>query len=191
MSQKNSTGIVSKYWWIPLITGLLAIGLGIWCLCDPSGSIPVLAYTFAAILIVAGCMNFSFAIGSSKFYHGWGWSIALGILEFICGIWLWFLPPEILEVAFMYCIGIWILVVAVNGISEACVLSTVSPLWIIWMILLLVATIGFAIVFITNPILSGITEWIWLGVSLITYGIYRIFFSARMKKLGAMTHGIL
>lgn len=191
MSKNSTNGIVSRYWWIPLLTGILAIGIGIWCLCDPTASLPVLAYTFAAIMIFAGCMNFSFAISSSRWYHGWGWSIALGILELICGVWLWCLPAPVLTVAFMYIIGIWILVAAINGISEACVLSSVSPLWIIWMILLLVATIGFAIVFISNPILSGITEWIWLGISFITYGIYRIFFSFRMKKMGQITGGIL
>ena len=191
MSRKSTTGIITQYWWIPLITGLVAIGLGIWCLCDPSCSLPVLAYTFAAIMVIAGCMNFSFAITSSRYYSGWGWSIALGILELICGVWLWCLPAPILTVAFMYIIGIWILVVAINGISEACVLSTISPAWVIWMVLLLLATIAFAIVFISNPVLSGITEWIWLGISLITYGVYRICFAANMKTLGKATGGLI
>lgn len=184
MSKDTNSGILKYHWWIPMITGLLAIGLGIWCLCDPSGSLPVLAYTFAACLVFAGCMNFSFAIMTSNRYSGWGWSIALGILELIGGVWLWCLPMPILIIAFMYIIGIWILVVAINGISEACVMSSVSPGWIIWTILLLLATIAFAIVFVSNPLLSGITEWIWLGICLITYGAYRISFSIRIKQLG-------
>ena len=28
----------ARYWWLPVITGLLSIGLGIWCLVSPDTS---------------------------------------------------------------------------------------------------------------------------------------------------------
>lgn len=181
MARLFKNGIVGRYWWIPLFTGLIAVGLGIWCLCSPTSSIPVLAYTFAACLIVAGIVNFCFSFQVSKFYSGWGWSLALGILELISGIWLWFMPEAVISSAFLYIIGIWILVVAVNGIAEACAMSVFSWGWILWALILLFCTIGFAIIFISNPLLSGIMEWIWLGISLITFGIYRISFAFFIK----------
>lgn len=191
MKRDRQYGIVSRYWWIPLLTGLASIALGIWCLCDPSGSIPVLAYVFTACMIVAGCMNIGFAFSSSRVYGGWGWSLALGLMELLCGIWLWCLPMPALAVAFMYIIGVWILVVAINGICESFMMSAVSPLWIIWAVLLLLATVVFAIIFLTNPILSGLTEWIWLGISLLTYGAFRITLAFRIKNLKNISGGIL
>lgn len=181
MARSFTNSIIGKYWWIPLITGLVSIGLGIWCLCSPTTSIPVMAYAFAACLVIAGVMNFCFAFQVSKFYPGWGWSLALGILELIAGIWLWFLPAPLISTAFLYIIGIWILVVAINGIAEACAMSAFSWGWIIWAIILLFCTIGFAVIFITNPLLSGLTEWLWLGIALITFGIYRISFAIFVK----------
>ena len=96
-----------------------------------------------------------------------------------------------LAVAFMYIIGVWILVVAINGICESFMMSAVSPLWIIWAVLLLLATVVFAIIFLTNPILSGLTEWIWLGISLLTYGAFRITLAFRIKNLKNISGGIL
>lgn len=191
MSNGRRTGAVTRYWWIPLITGLCCIGLAVWCFIDPGQSLPVMAYSFAALMVITGCMNLGYAIMATGWYGGWGWSLALGILELICGIWLWCLPIGAMVVMFMYMIGIWILVAGINGICETCALSTRQPAWIVWMILLLLATVAFAIIFISNPILSGITEWIWLGVSLATFGIYRISLAFATKKIGNITGGLI
>lgn len=191
MSNNGNFGLVSRFWWIPLLTGLICIGLGIWCFCDPSTSIPTLAYVFAAFVIAAGLAYVILSILSRKVYSGWGWMLCVGLLELVCGIWLCFLPMPVLTIAFLYIIGIWILVVAVNGICEACMMSAVNPAWIIWAVLLLLCTVGFSIVFITNPLVSSVTEWMWLGLSLVMYGIYRISFSTRLRSLGRRTGGLL
>lgn len=117
--------------------------------------------------------------------------LAVGLLELLCGIWLLCIPQPVLTIAFMYVIGIWILVVAINGICEACAMSAISPTWIIWAVLLLVCTIVFGIVFITNPVLSTVTEWMWLGLALITYGFYRISFGYRLNQIGKRTNGLI
>ena len=55
-------GGITRYWWMPLITGLLSIAIGIWCLCSPDSSLPVLAYVFAGVVIAAGIVNLAFAL---------------------------------------------------------------------------------------------------------------------------------
>jgi len=190
MKNRFKTGIVSRYWWIPLITGLIGIGLGIWCICDPRDSLPVLAYAFAICMTVAGCANMIFAV-SNNGYYGWGWSLCLGILELICGIWMWCLPMPELVITFMYLIGIWILVVAIDGVCESCMLIATNPFWVIWMLVMLFCAIGFSIVFLWSPLQSAYIEWLWLGISLITYGVYRIMLSTRLKSLGKNTDGLI
>ncbi len=191
MARITEKGLVSRYWWIPMFTGLLAIGFGIWCLCDPSQSLPILAYVFAACMCVAGVLNFTFAFSVSGLYSQWGWSLFLGILELLCGIWMFCIPIPELVITFMYIIGIWILVVAIDGVVESCMMIKYNPWWVVWMIVMLFCTIGFSMIFLVNPVESLYIEWVWLGISLLTYGIYRICFSFAMKRLGKFTGGIL
>ncbi len=172
---------VRKLWWIPLVTGLLSIALGVWTLCAPAESIPILAYVFTFAMLAAGVLNLSysiFAIGAPN----WGWSMALGIIEIIAGIWMLSLPEMMLVSAFMFIVGIWIMVVAINSLCESCVMSAYSGGWIWWMILLLIATIALSIIFLSGPVAGGIVVWLWLGISFITFGLFRIILSVSLKK---------
>lgn len=173
---------VSHLWWIPLITGIVSIGLGIWCLWSPTSSLPVLAYIFASCFCGAGILNLILSGIGMRVHIGWGWTMALGLLEIICGLWMFFLPVAQLTVVFMLIIGIWILVAAVNAVCESFAMASFSSGWFLWSIVLLIATIFFAIVFLSNPIAGGVAVWIWLGISLITFGAYRLSFASRMKN---------
>lgn len=177
-------GAWRRLWWIPLFTGLVSIGFGIWCMLSPESSLEVFAYVFAGAMCAAGLFNFLFAGVGSKLGTGWGWSVALGILELIAGIWLFMLPAPVLVQTFIFVIGIWILVAAINSVCEAGMLSAVSPLMTVWMVILLIATIFFAIIFLSNPIVGGIAVWLWIGISLITFGFYRVFLAFQIKRIG-------
>lgn len=171
-----------KIWWVPMITGIIAIGLGIWCFCSPESSLAVFAYVFSAGLIVAGCLNLGYAFANTRLHTNWGWSLVLGILEIVCGIWLFSMPAETLAVSFAYAAGIWMLVVAINSIGEASYFARYNAGWSIWMIILLVATIGCAVYFLFNPIFGGIVGWMWIGFSLVFFGIWRISLAAKIRR---------
>ena len=85
----------SRYWWIPLISGLLFFVFGIWTLCCPGESLEVLAYAFAIIFTLAGLFYIGFAAIASRWSSDWGWNLAIGILEVILGIWLLTLPAPL------------------------------------------------------------------------------------------------
>lgn len=74
---------ITRYRWIPLIVGIIAIGLGIWCLCSPVSSVPVMAYIFAGLVCVAGIFNLCFAGLNHRVAPNWGWAVALGILDLV------------------------------------------------------------------------------------------------------------
>lgn len=174
---------LSRYWWMPMIVGLISIGLGIWTLTSPVSSMIFLAYIFSAGLCVAGIVNLIFAVSVSGSYSGWGWSLAVGILDLIAGIWLFAMPAEEMLTTFVFVVGIWIIVVAVNELCQSFMLISLSPWWILWMLLLLVAVIVIGSVFLMNPVEGGVIVWLWLGLSLILFGVYRIVFAARLKTL--------
>ena len=174
---------VTRLWWLPLLAGLLCIGLGIWTLCSPVFSMIVLAYVFTGFLIAAGVMDLCYGLVNARMAPNWGWSLALGLIELIAGIWMCTLPAGVLTVAFMYAVGIWIIIAAINSICEAFMLSEYSGWGIALGIIFLIATIFFAILFLGNPIVGGVVVWIWIAVSLICYGVYRICLAYFLRKI--------
>ncbi|MDR2950525.1 MAG: DUF308 domain-containing protein [Prevotella sp.] len=55
-----------KYWWVSLLLGLLAIGLGIWCLASPWATITALAIVFAISFLVSGVFEIIFAFSNKN-----------------------------------------------------------------------------------------------------------------------------
>lgn len=172
-------------WWVPLVTGLIAIAFGVWCFLSPETSLSFFAYLFAIGIIVAGFLNLCYACFNSKLRSNWGWSLALGILEIICGVWMLTLNLDALAVAFAYAAGIWVLFAAINGICEAAFFSRYSGAWAVWMILLLVATIFFGIYFLTDPLFGGIAGWMWIGISLLCFGVWRIALAFKIRSINS------
>ena len=180
-TEKIRNGI-HKIWWAPMITGIIAILLGIWCFCSPESSLATFAYIFSGCLIVAGILNLSYSMSNRQLHTNWGWSLVLGILEIVCGIWLFSMPAETLAIAFAYAAGIWMLVAAINSIGEAAYFSKYNGAWTVWMIILLVATVGFVLYFLFNPIFGMAAGWMWIGISLLLFGIWRIALAFKIRS---------
>lgn len=183
MSRKIFLGPINRLWWFPLLSGLVCIGLGIWTLLSPIASLPVLAYIFAGCLCVAGVVELLFSSLMSRNNSHWGWSMVIGMLDIVAGVWMFLLPTPELTLTFMLIIGIWILCVAINSVAEACVLTSYSPGWLLLMMLMLCATIILAVMFLSNPVVGGVAVWLWLGISLITYGVYRLILARQVRSV--------
>lgn len=179
-------GGITRFWWIPLITGLLSIAIGVWCLCSPVESLTVLAYFFAGAICVAGLFNLAFAYSNSDRFPGWGWSLGLGILEVVCGIWMIFLPQPLITTVFIYVVGIYLVFAAINAICDACTFYGYSSDWFGWIMAVLLLTLLFAVVFMAGPIAGGIAVWIYIGISFITFGIYRLILSAKIRRINRL-----
>lgn len=176
-------GGITKYWWVPMLTGILAIGIGIWCLCSPASSLPVLAYAMAVIFCVAGFFNAIFALVNRKFAPGWGWALALGLIELCLGIWLLCMPAPTLTSTFIYAVGIYLIFVAINAICEMCSVYSGASSWTGWLVGVLLLVILFSVIFLAGPVGGGIAVWLWIGISFILFGCYRISLSAVIRKI--------
>lgn len=173
---------MAKYWWMPLMTGLICLGLGIWTFAAPAPAMITLAYVFAFGLLLGGAINIGYAISSSRHTHGWGWSLALAILELFAGGWLLALPGMMVVSTFVFVIGIFIIIAAINSLCESIAMSSASVWWIIWTVLLLVATIWVGVTFLSSPIAGAEVVWLWLGLSFIFFGIFRISLAFRIRS---------
>lgn len=183
MKLSDITRGITRYWWLPLLTGLLSIGIGIWCLCSPVTSLPVLAYAFSICILAAGLCNLIFAFVNTGGLPGWGWALAYGIIEILCGVWLLTLPAAVMTTAFIYAIGIYLVFVAVNSICEACMLNSYGSIWFGLILALLLATIVFSIIFLAGPVVGDVAVWLYIGISFICFGIYRMVLSAGLRRI--------
>lgn len=181
---KNLQTGLRRLTWLPITIGLIAIALGIWCLCDPKVSLEIFAYVFAGGLCASGLINIILGISNKSIGWNWGWILAVGIIEIFCGVWMYCLPSMTMTSVFMFIIGIWILVEAIYALCESFMMASSSPVWKWFSVLLLLATIVFAIIFMSNPISGGIAVWLWIGLSLIFFGCYRIIFACTIRKIG-------
>ena len=191
MSKRIFTTGLTRYWWIPLVTGLIFVAFGIWCFVNPASSIEVMAYCFCAGMLAAGVLDISFSIANRRVNPNWGRRLAMGLLEIALGVWLICLPGPVLAASFVYAVGIWMIVVAINSVCEAAVMSRYIGGAIVLMILALIATIVLACIFIVNPLLGGVTVWLWLGFSLLAFGIYQITMAFNLKTINRSTDGML
>ena len=174
---------VMRYRWIPLVTGLISMGLGVWCFFSPVTSVPFMAYLFAACICLAGAFNLTFACINHRIVPNWGWMLALGLLDLVAGIWMLSLPEEQLAVTFVIVLGIWLLCVAINAICETFVLSGGSVWWTIFSVLMLIASVYFAILFLSSPFTLAVAGWLYLGISLVAFGAFRVAVYYRLGRL--------
>ncbi|MCH5229020.1 MAG: DUF308 domain-containing protein [Muribaculaceae bacterium] len=173
----------TRFWWIPLLSGLVFIGFGIWCLCNPVSSLTIMPYIFAGGVGAVGIGNLIYGFANVKNNHGWGWSVACGIIEILCSVWLFFLPSNLLTQAFIFCVGLYLIFVSINAISESFVMYSYSVFWSLWIFMLLLVSVVCACFFLAGPIMGNMAVWIYIGISFITYGVARVLLSFKIKKI--------
>lgn len=171
-----------KLWWIPLFTGIIALGLGIWEVLVPQEAIPVLAIVFAVCLLLTGVLNLFLGAFTRNASPIWGWGLALGIIEMIGGVWMLTLPLPEMTVAFILIVGFMVIVASINAVVESFSLAADNGWWVAWSILLLIAAIVLIIIMFSNPLAYGVAAWICLGCALMCFGVYRIGLSFVLKK---------
>lgn len=174
---------VRRYWWLPLLTGLLCIALGVWTLCTPSSALPTIAAAFAYCLIVLGIFDGIWGLSTSRFNSSWGWELCLAVLDVVAGVWMLSMNPGEMTLVFLYVVAIWIILAALNGIDQMMAMANKSALVTVLGIILLITTIFLTFWLLLNPISLGVMAWIWLGAALICYGVFRVIISCRIRNL--------
>ncbi len=171
-----------KHWYIPLIVGLLFIGLGIWTMFNPVASYLGLSILFITLFIVGGLLEIIFAILNKNELDHWGWELANGILSFVIGI-IMAINPEISLTTLPFYVGFVIMFRSIMAISSSMELRKYGV--IDWGNLMTIGILGFIFSFILlwNPLFAGLTIVVWTGMALITIGGYGVYFSLKLKKL--------
>lgn len=182
MASYTYRGVPIRYWWVPLLAGILSVAIGVWCFFNPVATLSALAYFFAACLCVSGLFHLFFSLANLR-GSGWVSAMAIGLIEVIGGGWMFFLPENVVTGAFVFAVGIYIIVVCINSICEACMMMSYSSSWVGLLIVFLIATLVFAVIFLAGPIVGGIAVWLYIGISFICFGLYRIILAFKLKRI--------
>lgn len=171
-----------RNWWLFLLVGILFIAVGIITLLNPLSSYLTLAIFFGWLLFISGIVRIAFAVSNRDKLEGWGWALAVGILDTILGIVLFF-HPELSMLVLAFVVGFSILLSGASLISYAIELQKIGVKGWGWLTFggVLVSILGVLLIF--NPLIGAITLVGWTGFAFLAAGIFYIAFSLQVRRV--------
>lgn len=178
-----------KYWYIPLLVGLIFVIISIVVFTSPASSLLALSIFFALSFLFGGLSEIVFALVNRHQMENWGWSLAFGIITFVVGFSLVIHPSLSLSVLAFY-IGFVILFRSVAAISFALDIKRYgSKNWGALLTLGIIGTI-FSFILIWNPVFAGMSIVILVALNFLFAGLFSIFLSLQLRKLHKSTKTI-
>ena len=170
-----------KYWYLPLIVGIIFIGVGIWTFRTPLQSYAALSFIFSISFLVSGISEIYFAIANREEIDNWGWTLALGLLGAIVGI-LLLINPDVSAATLPFFVGFVVLFRSVYAIGAAIDLKNYKIMD--WGYLMAIGILGviFSFILLWNPLFAGMTLVFWTALLFIISGAFSIYFSLMLKK---------
>jgi uncharacterized membrane protein HdeD (DUF308 family) len=171
-----------KYWYLPLILGILFILIGIWIFMTPVASYFTLSVLFAFTFLFAGIIEVIYSISNRKYLNSWGWTLVSGIIGLLFGI-LLLATPEFSLLTLGLLVGISVFFYSIIALGRSFELRKYKvDEWGFAMIISIIGLI-LGILMIWNPLFGGFTIVIYTAISFITLGIFQIYLSNRLRKL--------
>jgi uncharacterized membrane protein HdeD (DUF308 family) len=169
------------YWWLILLAGIVLMIMGVWVIAEPSTSYLSLCTLFSLGMVATGVLEILFAINNHRYYYGWIWTIASGLIDMLLGIYL-IATPEI-SITFLPVIaGLWMLLKGFTAMKNAWDLRSFGFFEWGWVFFIGIMIIILAIMIITDPAFGAFNIILWTGFAFIFAGIFRIYIAFRLKK---------
>ena len=186
IEQKNGPKeLFSTIWWLVLLRGILIFVMGILLVSRPLPTIVVLVYLLGFYWFFDGVFTLIGSIRGRKGHKDWGRGVFVGIISALAGIIVFTQPyiSAVIGATFMiYVVAIMVLISGMWSIFAGIRLrKQISNEWS--MILGGALSVIFAILLMSNPLMSAMTL-VWLmGVIALIGGIVLIVISLRIRKL--------
>lgn len=171
-----------KYWYLPLILGLLFLALGIAVFLTPLASFVLLAMLFALLFLLTGLIDIVYAVTNKDIIDRWGWSLFGGIIDFLIGV-LLIAKPNISMVVLPFFVGFGILFRSIIAIGWSLELRKLGGFK--WGYLLALGILGAILAFIMlwNPLFGGLTIVFYTAFALVVIGVLHVYLSLQLKKI--------
>ena len=182
MNAANTVNASSRYWWIPLISGLTLLFFGLWFLLAPEESIRSVTIGFGLIILISGAFEIYTAFKHRKVVLNYLSFMGGGLLNVVLGI-LLILNPETILWVISLLIGIWLIFKGGEQVMRGFQLKkNTNPKWsnvlIFGFVLLLLG-----IVILWHPEVIGFSIALWAALAFIFIGVFRIYLAFQYRKL--------
>ena len=182
--EEELTGAI-KHWWVFLILGILAIGLGVWLFFTPANGFAALAIVFAITFLISGLASTAVTLINRKSIPAWGWNLVSGILMLVLGIILVAnlnLSADVLAfyVAFAVMFG------GFNAIGYAFTTKSLGDNGWGWNLALGILVVILSIVLLLHPVFTALTITIWTGIAFVSLGVSFCMLAYRLSKTNSL-----
>ncbi|MDR2956455.1 MAG: DUF308 domain-containing protein [Prevotella sp.] len=171
-----------RYWWVSILIGALAVILGVWCLAVPGTTITILAALFVAGFLISGLFEIVYAVANKDSLDGWGWSLASGIISVVFAIILLALPLETIIVLIFF-VGFWMMFQSFWAIGVSIEMQKNGIKGWGWILAMAILGIILSIILIVNPLFATGFIIALFSITLIMYGILRIYYGVKLKSI--------
>lgn len=161
--------ILSRYWWMILLRGIVAVLFGVMVFAQPGITLVSLVFVFACFAIFDGLTNVVTALGGRREHDHWWVLLLAGIAGMLIGI-LTFVSPGITALALLFYIALWAIATGLMQIVAAVRLRKEIE-GEFWLGLAGAASVLFGLLLITRPA-AGALAVLWLiGSYAVAYGV--------------------
>ncbi|MGH9460991.1 MAG: HdeD family acid-resistance protein [Vicinamibacteria bacterium] len=174
--------ILSRYWWMTLIRGAIAILFGIMLFVWPQISLVSLVLVFGAFALADGVANVVTAIGGRQEHESWWVLLLAGLAGIGIGV-LTFFNPAVTALALLFYIAIWAIATGLLEIVAAIRLRKEIE-GEFWLALSGLASVAFGMILVARPG-AGALAVLWL------IGAYAIAFGAMLLVLAFKARGFV
>ncbi|MCC8146486.1 MAG: HdeD family acid-resistance protein [Bacteroidales bacterium] len=171
-----------KNWWISLLIGILFVVGALLLMFNPLVSYAVLAIGFAVFMFVEGIFEIIFSISNKNILPGWGWYLALGILDLILGTFL-LIYPGLSAAVIPYILAFWLMFRGFSIIGSSIELKQFGNKNWGWYLALGILSVLCAIGIIFFPVAGAFSVIYILAFTFLFLGIARILLAFELKGL--------
>jgi uncharacterized membrane protein HdeD (DUF308 family) len=173
--------LLSTYWWVLLLRGVVAILFGVAAYAWPGMTLVTLVTLFGAFAFADGIFSLAQAFGGRKEHEHWWVLLLEGLLGIAFGI-ITFQAPEITATVLILYIAFWAMATGVLRIVLAVRLrKEIEGEW--WMALAGLAGIVFGVLMVARPG-AGALAVLWLVATwAVVGGVFLVILSFRVKAL--------
>ncbi len=179
-----------KYWYIPLLVGLIFVGIGVWVFATPLQAYLTLTLIFSLSFLFSGIFEIIFAVSNKRELNNWGWTLTFGVINLLVGV-LMLSNPEISMTVLPFYVGFVVLFRSIAAIGASIELKNHGVLdWGNLLVIGLAGTI-FSFILLWNPLFAGLSLVFWTAFAFLALGIFSIYYSIKLKSLHAEEKKVL
>jgi uncharacterized membrane protein HdeD (DUF308 family) len=173
--------ILSRYWWMTLLRGVISILFGILIFAQPGISLLTLTLTFGVFALIDGAGNVVSAIGGRNENENWWILLLAGLASVGVGI-LTFFNPGITALALLFYVAAWAIATGLLEIVAAIRLRKEIQ-GEFWLILAGLLSVAFGVMLMARPGLGALSVLWLIGGYAIAFGVILIALAFRTRGL--------